>query len=845
MAKLSLRHIYKVYPNGVKAVNDFNMEIEDKEFIVFVGPSGCGKSTTLRMIAGLEEITAGELYIGDNVVNDSEPKDRDIAMVFQNYALYPHMNVYDNMAFGLKLRHVPNDEIHKKVLWAAKILKLTDYLDRKPKEMSGGQRQRVSLGRAILRNPKVFLLDEPLSNLDAKLRTEMRSEISKLHNQLQTTFIYVTHDQVEAMTMGTRIVVMKLGYVQQIDTPQNLYNYPINKFVAGFIGTPQMNFFEATMLRTDNEVKITFDYCENKLTVPFNDLLKVRPRYLNGKNHIIVGLRCENISLDPEIIKKSKNLMKVKVSHFEELGNETLVYGDMNMAGDGFVESSTRVIIKSYNGSLGLKQGDVIDAAFDLTKAQFFNRENENSISPRVPVENVFDCSIEKGVISFLGNSLKLPNAIKCKDLSDAQLFIPTKAINFDGDIETVVVDFEEINGVKLAHLKIKDRVFFAIVDKVYKVNEKVKIGFDFKQISIKVNDKDVVVPLPVYDEYIGSFTNLANNKKSFESIKILAKSMVDKKITEANHLKMEELSALGLSDELIKVYKEDYKKAIQDAKDARLYALGTGDMTKKSKKAIADKYKADVAEAKKTLEEKSTSLRELKASVAKLKDKELVVLKTKGDKINEDFKVKSEKINEYYEAYLTDLKNGTEHFIKLGKENEAAAHEILKNELDIEEAKYKKAEEEIKNLLNTETDELKKETLKNDLKVLKAKHNKEAEKIVFKSKIFYLNVNGHYIRSNLDINGKIVQALGVDLFKSNYRFEVEHYSYKISDEGFKVKVLEILDFGNELFAKCDYLGKEIYVSVNKNIKVNQDLFLTIDLEHIRLYENKFDIRLY
>ena len=209
------------------------MEIEDKEFIVFVGPSGCGKSTTLRMIAGLEDITAGELYIGDTFSNHVEPKDRDIAMVFQNYALYPHMTVYENLAFGLRLRHVPQAEIHKKVLWAAKILKLEEYLERKPKNLSGGQRQRVSLGRAILRTPKVFLLDEPLSNLDAKLRTEMRAEIAKLHQEIATTFIYVTHDQVEAMTMGTRIVVMSMGYVQQIDTPQNLYNYPDNKLKSG------------------------------------------------------------------------------------------------------------------------------------------------------------------------------------------------------------------------------------------------------------------------------------------------------------------------------------------------------------------------------------------------------------------------------------------------------------------------------------------------------------------------------------------------------------------------------------------------------------------------------------
>lgn len=245
MAGVSLKHICKTYPNGFEAVKDFNLEIKDKEFLIFVGPSGCGKSTTLRMIAGLEEITSGELKIGDTVVNDVEPKDRDIAMVFQNYALYPHMTVYENMAFGLKLRKVPKDQIDKMVKEAAKILDLEQLLDRKPKALSGGQRQRVAMGRAIVCNPKVFLMDEPLSNLDAKLRGQMRIEISKLHQRLETTIIYVTHDQTEAMTLGTRIVVMNAGVIQQVDTPQKLYEEPDNMFVAGFIGSPQMNFLDA------------------------------------------------------------------------------------------------------------------------------------------------------------------------------------------------------------------------------------------------------------------------------------------------------------------------------------------------------------------------------------------------------------------------------------------------------------------------------------------------------------------------------------------------------------------------------------------------------------------------
>ena len=241
MAGLLLKNIDKIYENGYKAVNNFNLEIKDREFIVFVGPSGCGKSTTLRMIAGLEEISGGELYIGDTLVNDVAPKERDIAMVFQNYALYPHMTVYGNMAFALKLRKTPKDEIDRKVKEAAKILDIEHLLDRKPKALSGGQRQRVAMGRAIVRHPKVFLMDEPLSNLDAKLRVQMRTEIAKLYHQLKTTFIYVTHDQTEAMTLGTRIVVMKDGVIQQVDTPKHIYDHPANLFVASFIGSPQMN----------------------------------------------------------------------------------------------------------------------------------------------------------------------------------------------------------------------------------------------------------------------------------------------------------------------------------------------------------------------------------------------------------------------------------------------------------------------------------------------------------------------------------------------------------------------------------------------------------------------------
>ena len=323
MSGLKLEHVYKVYPSGVQAVTDFTMEIEDKEFIVFVGPSGCGKSTTLRMIAGLEDISDGDLYIDGRRVNDIQPKDRDIAMVFQNYALYPHMTVYDNMAFGLKLRKMPRAEIDARVKEAARILGLETYLQRKPKALSGGQRQRVALGRAIVREPKVFLLDEPLSNLDAKLRSQMRTEITKLHHRLATTFIYVTHDQIEAMTMGTRIVVLKDGLIQQVDTPQNLYDYPANLFVAGFIGTPQMNFFDAVLTGTKAKVYVEFE--GHKLAYPKEKMetIKNLEEYLNTGKKLVIGIRPEDFFESP---KASDPTVDIRVDVVERLGAESLLY---------------------------------------------------------------------------------------------------------------------------------------------------------------------------------------------------------------------------------------------------------------------------------------------------------------------------------------------------------------------------------------------------------------------------------------------------------------------------------------------------------------------------------------
>ena len=369
MASLSLTNVCKVYPNGFEAVKDFNLEVEDQEFIIFVGPSGCGKSTTLRMIAGLEEISSGEFKIDGKLMNDVEPKDRDIAMVFQNYALYPHMTVFDNMAFGLKLRKVPKDEIKKKVEEAAKILDLEKLLDRKPKALSGGQRQRVAMGRAIVRNPKVFLMDEPLSNLDAKLRVQMRSEIASLHNRLKATIIYVTHDQTEAMTLGTRIVVLKDGVIMQVDSPQKLYNEPNNLFVAGFIGSPQMNFIDA-VCKVEGE-RVTLNFEKTSVVLPPAKAKKLIDGGYNGKT-VVMGIRPEDIGDSQIEIEAHKDaVFETDVTGYELLGSEVLLY--FNVAGTAMtakVDSRTTA-----------RMGDHITLAIDPEKIHCFDKETELTIT--------------------------------------------------------------------------------------------------------------------------------------------------------------------------------------------------------------------------------------------------------------------------------------------------------------------------------------------------------------------------------------------------------------------------------------------------------------------------------
>ena len=368
MASLSLRHIYKKYPGGVTAVSDFCLDIKDKEFLIFVGPSGCGKSTTLRMIAGLEEITEGELFIGDRLVNDVAPKDRDIAMVFQNYALYPHMSVFDNMAFGLKHRKTPKEEIKRRVEEAARILDISHLLERKPKALSGGQKQRVALGRAIVRNPKVFLLDEPLSNLDAKLRATMRTELTKIHQRLGTTFIYVTHDQVEAMTMATRIVVMKDGIIQQVATPQELYDNPVNLFVAGFIGTPQMNFVTCTLDKRGDGVYAVFG--SNCVKLPADKASAPELQEYIGKE-VILGIRPECIHDDEAHIRAmADSIIEADVEVTELMGAEIYLY---------LVADETNLFARVSPRSK-TRAGDIVNVAFDMSRVHIFDKETERCI---------------------------------------------------------------------------------------------------------------------------------------------------------------------------------------------------------------------------------------------------------------------------------------------------------------------------------------------------------------------------------------------------------------------------------------------------------------------------------
>ena len=482
MANLSLKHLYKIYENGTKAVDDFNLEIKDDEFIVFVGPSGCGKSTTLRMIAGLEEITAGDFYIDGVLANNLEPKDRDMAMVFQNYALYPHMSVYDNMAFGLRIRHVSKDEIDKRVHEAARILDIENQLDKKPKNMSGGQRQRVALGRSIVRKPKVFLLDEPLSNLDAKLRSSMRSEITRLHNVLKTTFIYVTHDQVEAMTMGTRIVVMKNGVIKQVDSPMNLYDYPENVFVAGFIGTPQMNFINARLSFEGENILLKSSV--NNFLYEHKDFSHIDILNIIKQKDIIIGIRPEHTHLD---VKENKNAFECEIAVIEALGNE------MNVIVESVVDK-TRIIVKMLRDD-NLSVGQKVYVTFDVNKIHIFDKESENTLLERIPSAMTFKAQIVDNKLLFLNQKIALSkwNSDALKGHKNLFISLPISALTKGNDITLIVNKKEKIKDEWLFSAEV-DGEYIYFKNSEYIDGDKISLDIDLSKIDYYDEDGGLVL---------------------------------------------------------------------------------------------------------------------------------------------------------------------------------------------------------------------------------------------------------------------------------------------------------------------------------------------------------------
>ena len=852
MASLKLEHIYKVYPNGHKAVTDFNMDIKDGEFIVFVGPSGCGKSTTLRMIAGLEEISTGELYIGDTLVNDMQPKDRDIAMVFQNYALYPHMTVYENMAFGLTLRKVPRTEIHEKVMWAAEVLGLKDYLDRKPKAMSGGQRQRVSLGRAILRNPKVMLLDEPLSNLDAKLRGQMRSMISKLHQQLKTTFIYVTHDQVEAMTLGTRVVVMKLGRVQQIDTPQNLYDHPINKFVAGFIGTPQMNFFNVTLKDNGKDVDVIWKDCDQPaLKLSHDQVLKAERKYLTGEKDIVLGFRCEAISASEEELAKGDNIVDVTISHFEELGNETLIYGDLKEVEKLGGDSQTAVIIKAPN-KMGRVAGDVIKARVNVEKIHLFDAETEMTIIPPVPERNVLPVSIENEKMDLFGVATK-PASIPVDFLRNGTIALPLDATKVadNGSVEGKVLLVEKHQEINLALVEAKGKKLFLTVSDEVKSGDNVRFTVDYSRATFR-DDKDQVVaePLADRDNLFATFVNYKTAVETSHDPKF--EQMRDERV---NKVKDEYVNKR-------QAFEQEKAQALQDAEarqsevnpqiEAKTQELNAKQAETKQKLADAKvQYRADVKEAKarhaKIMKEKMAKVdaqyKKIKADeaadykdfMAKNKDPESRRSRRQSYSIfRENFpqmkqaevERRTNALDFEKETELNGLKARYSQFVALSKDQMKEDQRLFKEECYPLETATKEYEKKTKEFDKAEVDALKRAEL-----------------------LFFFKYDHVYQLLSDDITNRIIQGLGERVFTKVFRVEVPHDGFVEKENAIDFKVVSLVNYGDVKLYKCvgTLYGEKVtaYIKQERDIALGEAIKLAPVVEKTQIYEDERNIRLY
>ena len=849
MASLKLEHIYKVYPNGTKAVNDISLDIQNGEFIVFVGPSGCGKSTTLRMIAGLEDITAGELYIDSNIVNDVEPKDRDIAMVFQNYALYPHMTVYENMAFGLKLRHVPDDVIQEKVLWAADILGIKDYLDRKPRNMSGGQRQRVALGRSILRDPKVMLLDEPLSNLDAKLRTQMRTEIAKLHQKLKTTFIYVTHDQTEAMTLGDRVVVMKGGRIQQVDTPKNLYNYPSNKFVAGFIGTPQMNFFPVTLLREGDKVKVHFKDNGSDLECDYNQLIKVLPEYLDGKHDITFGIRCESVSL----CNPGEEGLPCKVSHFEELGSECLIYG--NITNEEEVDSSRGQIIVKVREIDSIKPGDVIKVSLNMEKAYFFDEKTEETILPRIPDYNSFDVSVKNNMLKILSSDIRLPEILETPDIVHCELRVPSDAILLGKPgIKCLVKDIEVIGKNRLVHLLSDHRIFFALAkeeDDIH-VNQEIEVALDFTRLTLINKEEDVVLfkPIAEMDSFHASFYNYQSvisklGEGSFKEYR-------DNKIKAAN----------DYMDAKIMLENQNYDKKRLEIDNRDAEAFRSEAQKKYDGLVVTNNQK--IKEIKEETDKKIKELTlKLKTDKAQLKSKNDALFKEKKDKEEKEFKEFKEnntdrealkrRTDEYHifmDNYQTDKENAFNlAFNGLTMDYESKVSSLKANRrrvIDVLKKEIKDSRNELEHAVNPYG------YLDKEHRLNLSRLTKEKQQAVNKAGfVFFLQFASDYYALCSDIiSNKLIQGLGTRVFSKEFRVDIPHDGYQIVEEGgIEIVVENNLDYGGVYFVRCSYPSsgesRFLYLKSDKAYDKGSRLHVTLDLSRSQITETDMNIRLY
>ena len=852
MASLKLEHIYKVYPNGHKAVTDFNMNIKDGEFIVFVGPSGCGKSTTLRMIAGLEDISSGELYIGDTLCNDLQPKDRDIAMVFQNYALYPHMTVYENMAFGLTLRKVPRTEIHEKVMWAAEVLGLKDYLDRKPKAMSGGQRQRVSLGRAILRNPKVMLLDEPLSNLDAKLRGQMRSMISKLHQNLKTTFIYVTHDQVEAMTLGTRVVVMKLGRIQQVDTPQNLYDHPINKFVAGFIGTPQMNFFNVTLKEEKDHVNIIWKDCEQKpLKISHDAVLKAERKYLKGDVDVTLGFRCEAVSAE-DINPKDDNVVDVIVSHFEELGNETLIYGDLKEVEGLGGESSTSIIIKAPS-KMGHVPGDVIKAKIDISRIHLFDSASEMTIIPPIPEENVIPVNIIDGQMDLFGKAKK-PDSIPVDFLKDGFIALPLSAMKEDakGSVEGKVLLVED-HGEEgtLAMVQILDKKLFAFVKEGTKVGDRVKFLVDYSKASFRdASNKVVCNPLPDRDNIKSTFVNL-----------------------KTAHEVTQDDTFLKIQEERVAKVEKDYEKKFAEFEAEKSKALSAALSKQEAAAAGVASKRADMnaknSDLSVQIKDASAAyrkeLKEIKARHALVAKEEMAKIDAMYKKMWEDevkdFKRAMENNKDYESRKARKL--SFQAFKESFPQMKANDIERKTNSLDFDKeteingvkARFSQKKNLLKETIKENKAKFEKENFplkvaEAEYKVKEAELNKKKEHDLLHAKlIFFFKQDEFYQMIPDDITAKVIQGLGNRVFTKVFRIEVPHDGFVPQKGALKFQVVSNVNYGDAKMYKCagEMYGEKIhvYIKKEKELSIGDIIELAPKLEATQIYEDEQNIRLY